>query len=133
MRVCPTRQLEAYIRKQADFPVVWQTAEIIPTDTTAQSLFPTINATINSQVPNIKIKGTPNGNFSTFTPTYPASDPDCWWTYRQCDTPKNANLSPDITTLPEPLSFGLGFDDGPNCSHNAFYEFLYQEKLKATM
>jgi peptidoglycan/xylan/chitin deacetylase (PgdA/CDA1 family) len=36
-------------------------------------------------------------------------------------------LSPIIETL------GLTYDDGPNCSHNAFYDFLQQQKLKASM
>ncbi len=119
--------------KQANFPSIWQNANILSTDSTAQALFATINATINAEVPDIVPKGTPTGNFSAFTPTYPATDPDCWWSYRQCNSPKHANLSPDITTVPEPLSYGLGFDDGPNCSHNAFYDYLYEQDLKATM
>jgi peptidoglycan/xylan/chitin deacetylase (PgdA/CDA1 family) len=28
---------------------------------------------------------------------------------------------------------GYGFDDGPNCSHNAFYDFLASQNQKATM
>jgi hypothetical protein len=28
---------------------------------------------------------------------------------------------------------GYGFDDGPNCSHNAFYDYLQQNDQKATM
>jgi hypothetical protein len=68
-----------------------------------------------------------------FTPTYNTSDPDCWWTYRQCTTPKNPLIPADITTIPEPLSYGIGFDDGPNCSHNAFYQYLQDQKVKATM
>jgi len=28
---------------------------------------------------------------------------------------------------------GYGFDDGPNCTHNAFYDFLASQDQKATM
>jgi hypothetical protein len=28
---------------------------------------------------------------------------------------------------------GYGFDDGPNCTHNAFYDFLASQNQKATM
>ncbi|KZP20100.1 carbohydrate esterase family 4 protein [Athelia psychrophila] len=73
------------------------------------------------------------GNFANFTPTYSPSDPDCWWTYDKCDTPKLASLKPDVTGTPAPLSLGYGFDDGPNCSHNAFYDYLSQQNQKATM
>jgi peptidoglycan/xylan/chitin deacetylase (PgdA/CDA1 family) len=30
-------------------------------------------------------------------------------------------------------TWGLTYDDGPNCSHNAFYDFLQQQNLKASM
>jgi peptidoglycan/xylan/chitin deacetylase (PgdA/CDA1 family) len=48
-------------------------------------------------------------------------------------TPKHPGLPADIIDLPEPRSFGIGFDDGPNCSHNAFYEFLRENNQRATM
>lgn len=52
----------------------------------------------------------------------------------RCTQPKpETGLKADITTVPEPETWGFGFDDGPNCSHNALYEFLKQEKQKATM
>jgi peptidoglycan/xylan/chitin deacetylase (PgdA/CDA1 family) len=28
---------------------------------------------------------------------------------------------------------GYGFDDGPNCTHNAFYDYLASQNQKATM
>ena len=64
---------------------------------------------------------------------YPDSDPDCWWTAKQCTEPKHDGLAPDISECPEPDTWGLTFDDGPNCSHNEFYDFLQRNKLKATM
>jgi hypothetical protein len=138
------------------------------------------------------------GDFSNFTPTYPATDPDCWWTYHQCVTPKVGNLSADVASVPEvsffswfhdpflllslslslpfpfpfpfiaplprghllilfvnhsyivtpthfirslanprsahhqPRTLGYGFDDGPNCSHNAFYDYLNERGQKAS-
>lgn len=62
-----------------------------------------------------------------------SSDPDCWWTASKCVKPKAKNIPSDLSTCPEPDTWGLTFDDGPNCSHNAFYDFLASKKLKATM
>lgn len=39
----------------------------------------------------------------------------------------------DIASVPEPNTMGYGFDDGPNCSHNAFYDYLESQNQKATM
>lgn len=30
------------------------------------------------------------------------------------------------------MTLGYGFDDGPNCSHNAFYDFLTSQNQKAS-
>ncbi|WFD44345.1 hypothetical protein MPSI1_003013 [Malassezia psittaci] len=60
-------------------------------------------------------------------------DPDCWWTATGCTKPKHDNIGSDLTACPEPNTWGLTFDDGPNCTHNAFYDYLSQQKLKATM
>ncbi|KAJ7807594.1 carbohydrate esterase family 4 protein [Mycena olivaceomarginata] len=88
---------------------------------------------INGSVPAISPKGTLSGDFSNFTPSYPPSDPDCWWTYHQCVNPKLNGLSADVASVPEPRTLGYGFDDGPNCSHNAFYDYLRDRKQLATM
>lgn len=115
------------------FPTNWQPASILSNDANAQAKY----QSIQSQIPNIQPKGTQpgslTGDFSNFTPTYPSSDPDCWWTYDQCTTPKLAGLPPDLAAVPEPNTLGYGFDDGPNCSHNAFYDYLSQNDQKATM
>lgn len=115
------------------FPAIWTLATIVTSDTNAQARY----QSIQSQIPNIQPKGTQpgslTGDFSNFTPTYPPSDPDCWWTYDQCTTPKLAGLPPDLAAVPEPDTLGYGFDDGPNCSHNVFYDYLSQNEQKATM
>jgi len=115
----------------SSFPANWgQPAVIVSNDTEALNKWNSIKSSIPTNIP---VKGTVKGDFSNFTPTYNTSDPDCWWTYDKCDTPKLAGLSPDVINIPEPLSLGYGFDDGPNCSHNAFYNFLTSNKQKATM
>lgn len=112
------------------WPQLWEIATIPPADTEAQALY---NALLPS-IPKIAVKGTPDGNFANFTPTYDGvNDPDCWWTYKQCTTPKLKGLQADIISIPEPNTYGLTYDDGPNCSHNAFYDFLRDQKLRATM
>lgn len=83
-------------------------------------------------VPNIAPKGSNSEISSAFT-TYSASDPDCWWSYKQCTTPKIPGIPADIAFVPEPNTLGYGFDDGPNCSHNAFYDYLQSQNQKATM
>lgn len=133
----PTQECTAYylpemaaIQKQ--FPVPWNNATILPGDTEAQTVWANIKA--SGIIPTgITPKGQVNGNFTAFTPTYPRTDPDCWWTFNGCDTPKHPNLPNDLISCPEPDTWGLTFDDGPNCTHNAFYDFLQKNNQKATM
>ncbi|KAJ3574388.1 hypothetical protein NP233_g1798 [Leucocoprinus birnbaumii] len=124
----------------SSFPTIWQPASILPNDSAAQALW----QSIQPNIPNIQPKPSPqiitstSGSTNNTTPTpsnftYDPTDPDCWWSYHQCTTPKLAGLSPDIVNVPEPLTMGFGFDDGPNCSHNAFYDFLASKNQKATM
>ncbi|KAG0738656.1 hypothetical protein G6F59_006647 [Rhizopus arrhizus] len=61
------------------------------------------------------------------------NDPACWWSATQCTKPKSQNTNADIVNCPEPETWGLTFDDGPNCSHNAFYDYLQQNNQKASM
>ena len=60
-------------------------------------------------------------------------DPACWWTDTTCTSPKLAGLPDDITTCPEANTWGFTLDDGPNCSHNAYYDYLNDIEQKATM
>ena len=58
---------------------------------------------IQSQIPDIQPNGVQpqsiEGDWSGFT--YPSNDPNCWWTYDQCTTPKHNGLPPDLTVVPE--------------------------------
>ncbi|WFD21241.1 hypothetical protein MCAP1_003502 [Malassezia caprae] len=86
---------------------------------------------------NVKVKKADNSggpNMGVQDDGYDASsDPDCWWTASKCVKPKAKDVPSDLSSCPEPDTWGLTFDDGPNCSHNAFYDFLAEKKLKATM
>jgi hypothetical protein len=48
---------------------------------------------------SVDAQGTPTGNFTSVN--YPPTDPDCWWTYHQCITPKLPGLANDIANVPE--------------------------------
>jgi len=132
----PTQECTAYYYQPSasqlyNFPTIWQPASILSNDTDAQAKY----QSIQSAIPNIQPKGTQPaslmGNFSGNQ--YSSSDPDCWWTYDKCITPKISGLPPDVAAAPEPETLGFGFDDGPNCSHNAFYDYLQTQNQKATM
>ena len=64
---------------------------------------------------------------------YDKKDPDCWWSATKCNKPKAKNIPEDLYECPEPKTWGLTFDDGPNCSHNEFYDFMQKNKLRATL
>ncbi|WVQ73106.1 hypothetical protein IAR50_002670 [Cryptococcus sp. DSM 104548] len=116
----------------ANFPTIWSSASILSNDTEATELFATINSTLNEKLPNDVPHGTATGDWTGVN--YNSSDPDCWWTHAKCDTPaSDTGLDADITVSPEPMTWGLGFDDGPNCSHNALYDLLLENDQKATM
>ncbi|KAJ7255847.1 hypothetical protein B0H12DRAFT_1113064 [Mycena haematopus] len=120
-----TNAIAAGLFPPASTPV----AGILASDSAGQAKFKSFSANI----PNIAPKGT-NGNPDTsVTASYSPTDPDCWWSYSLCTTPKLAGLNPDIDLVPEPRTLGYGFDDGPNCSHNAFYDFMESQKQKATL
>ncbi|EIW77691.1 carbohydrate esterase family 4 protein [Coniophora puteana RWD-64-598 SS2] len=118
--------------QSSKFPTNWQVAQIVPGDQEATDKWNSIQSLVPA---NIQVKGTQPaslmGDFGGFN--YDPSDPDCWWTNTKCSTPKHQGIPADIISMPEPDTLGYGFDDGPNCSHNAFYDFLQEKNQKATM
>ena len=113
-------------------PSIWEIATLVDADSEATQLFSEVNSTLNSKFSYISPRGTTSGDFSNVN--YPSNDPACWWTNGKCTTPAaNTSLPADLTTVPEPKTWGFGFDDGPNCSHNALYDFLQEQQQQATM
>ncbi|KAJ7635016.1 carbohydrate esterase family 4 protein [Roridomyces roridus] len=112
-----------------NWPWIWVPATTIPPgDTAAQNLF----NSMKSGIPNIAPQGTLGGSLNIDSYDR-VGDPDCWWSASQCTKPKVSGIPEDIATVPEPRTLGYGFDDGPNCSHNAFYTYLTEQQQKATM
>ncbi|KAH9957567.1 chitin deacetylase [Russula dissimulans] len=129
----PTQECTPYsyppvAQNLANFPTIWQPATLLASDTAGQAMW----SRISGGVPNIAPKGQLN-NSANGTVYNAATDPDCWWTALHCTTPKLPGLPSDLTTVPEPKTLGYGFDDGPNCTHNAFYDFLASQNQKATL
>ncbi|ORY06987.1 glycoside hydrolase/deacetylase [Basidiobolus meristosporus CBS 931.73] len=115
---------------QTGYPTVWKKADQTTFSTPEfQSVYNSIDWT---KVPNIQPKKM-DASGAFISSDYPASDPDCWWTYKNCVTPKAPNIQPDIASCPEPETWGLTYDDGPNCTHTQFYDFLKANNQKATM
>ncbi|KAK0556918.1 hypothetical protein OC844_005720 [Tilletia horrida] len=102
---------------------------LLDSDTEGQNVWNSIKGSI----PNIAVKPS-NGMGGVDLSGYSAqSDPDCWWSASACHTPKQTGLPQDVYECPEPSTWGLTFDDGPNCTHNAFMDFLQENKQKATL
>lgn len=85
---------------------------ILSNDTEGLAKFAAMNSSIPNIAPKVRphfklaltadthaLQGTLAGDFSSVS--YNASDPDCWWTYGKCTTPKLSELSPDIADVPE--------------------------------
>lgn len=115
----------------AEWPTIWATASTNGMNTSAE--FTTLYNSINwANAPNITVRTEVNGALD-FTGYDASTDPDCWWSSSTCTTPKLADVNADIFRCEEPETWGLTYDDGPNCSHNAFYDFLQQQSLTASM
>ncbi|KAI9266582.1 chitin deacetylase 1 [Phascolomyces articulosus] len=117
---------------KASWPTTWEIATSNNMNTSKEftDLYNSIDWT---KVPNIQPrKLDANGGLDMTTYNVP-QDTDCWWSASGCMTPKAEGINADIYECPEPETLGLTFDDGPNCSHNAFYDFLLEKKQKASM
>ncbi|KAI5481476.1 chitin deacetylase, carbohydrate esterase family 4 protein [Pseudohyphozyma bogoriensis] len=110
------------------YPPIWTIANMSSASASDLALFTTLNSTI----PNIAAKGTSTGDF-TGVSYDGTTDPDCWWTWKQCTSPKISGLQADVTRCAEPNTWGFTLDDGPNCSHNAYYDYLNSVNQKATL
>jgi hypothetical protein len=116
----------------AEWPSIWETATTNGMNTSAEftAIYGGIDWTKAPSIPVRKVTADGGLDFTNYSAT---SDPDCWWSSSLCTTPKITDVNADIDHCPEPETFGLTYDDGPNCSHNAFYDYLSQQKLKASM
>jgi hypothetical protein len=129
---CSPYSLPGFDKLTKSFPSIWETAKIVTGDSAAQSVWSSIQK--SGIIPaDVAQKGSGGmGDFDSVK--YDGNkDPDCWWTDTQCVTPKHKGIPDDIWQCAEPETWGLTFDDGPNCSHNAFYDFLQSQKQKATL
>ncbi|KAH7873018.1 uncharacterized protein C8R40DRAFT_1051222 [Lentinula edodes] len=115
--------------QMGSFPPLWGPASILPDDSAALAMWNSISSNIPTSI-DTKVVAL----FLTQPPPsdYSSDDPDCWWTYDQCTTPKLSGLPPDVADAPEPATLGYGFDDGPSCAHNVFYDYLQSQNQKAT-
>lgn len=115
-----------------EWPSIWDVATSNNMNTSAEfvALYNSIDW---ASAPNISVRTLTATGALDFTGYAASSDPDCWWSASVCTKPKLANVNEDIANCPEPETWGLTYDDGPNCSHNAFYDYLQEQKLKATM
>ena len=116
----------------AEWPTIWDVAT--SNGMVNSSEFTTLYNSIDwTKAPNIPVRTLTASGALDFTNYSAATDPDCWWSASVCTKPKLADVNADIANCPEPETWGLTYDDGPNCSHNAFYDYLQQQKLKASM
>ncbi|KAI8092210.1 chitin deacetylase [Gilbertella persicaria] len=116
----------------SEFPTVWDVATSNGMSKSAEflSLYHSIDWT---KAPKISVRTTDSdGGLDSSKYDYD-TDPDCWWSATTCTIPKLSDVNADIYKCDEPETWGLTYDDGPNCSHNAFYDFLQEKSLKATM
>ncbi|ORZ22983.1 chitin deacetylase 1 [Absidia repens] len=114
------------------WPTMWETATSNGMNTSAEftALYNSIKWT---DMPNIPVRTLGSDGALNMTGYDEANDPDCWWSASTCTKPKHQNVNEDIYQCAEPETWGLTYDDGPNCSHNAFYDYLEQQKLTASM
>ncbi|CAO3653143.1 unnamed protein product [Cunninghamella echinulata] len=116
----------------SEWPTAWDIATSNGMNTSSEfvSLYNSIDW---SKAPSIPVRTVNADGSLNMTGYNQQEDPDCWWSASLCTIPKIKDVNPDIYRCPEPETWGLTYDDGPNCSHNAFYDYLQQKNLKASM
>lgn len=121
-----------FVFNAKEWPNLWETATSNGMTNTAE--FKAVyNAIDWTKAPNIAVRKHDANGALVMTGYDQSKDPDCWWSASTCTKPKLAGVNEDIYACPEPETWGLTYDDGPNCSHNAFYDYLESQKLKASM
>ncbi|KAJ3273599.1 hypothetical protein HK104_004257 [Borealophlyctis nickersoniae] len=122
-----------YAQARPGYPPAWQiaTTNVLNTPDFQQAY----GKLDQSKIPKIPPKPAvaPRTGPLVLTQYNVAQDPDCWWSASTCKTPKWPGLTPDVYTCPEPMTFGLTYDDGPNCTNAYFYDFLKQNKQLASL
>ncbi|EIE78451.1 hypothetical protein G6F46_009143 [Rhizopus delemar] len=120
-----------FVYNTKEWPNLWEIAT--SNGMTKTSEFQALNKSIDwTKAPKIPVRKAGSDGGLDMT-SYSDSDPDCWWSSSTCTKPKHKDINEDIYACPEPETWGLTYDDGPNCSHNAFYDYLEQNKIKASM
>ncbi|KAG1051396.1 hypothetical protein G6F43_006394 [Rhizopus delemar] len=128
---CTFYQSNFTIQKD-QWPTVWDIATSNNMNTSSE--FTRLYNSIDwSKAPNVPVRKLNAAGGLDLTGYDTVNDPACWWSATQCTKPKSQNTNADIVNCPEPETWGLTFDDGPNCSHNAFYDYLQQNNQKASM
>ena len=123
-------------KMKSQFPDNWKIASIVDDDSEAKDLWKDIKKNVPK---NVKVKPGQSDHMGidqSYMQKYDKSDPDCWWSANGdngCTKPKAKGIPDDLYKCPEPSTWGLTFDDGPNCSHNEFYDYLQKNKLRATL
>ncbi|KAI8142245.1 chitin deacetylase 1 [Fennellomyces sp. T-0311] len=116
----------------SEWPNTWETATSNGMNESAE--FKALYNSIDwKSMPNITVRKLGPDGAVIMSDYDEGKDPDCWWSATTCTVPKHKGVNADIYACPEPETWGLTYDDGPNCSHNAFYDYLEAEKLKASM
>ncbi|KAI9491179.1 chitin deacetylase 1 [Zychaea mexicana] len=129
---CTYYEPSNFVFDASEWPTPWETATSNGMNTSAE--FKNLYNSIDwDSMPNITARVMGDDGAVIMTDYDESSDPDCWWSATTCTVPKHEGVNADIYACPEPETWGLTYDDGPNCSHNAFYDYLETEKLKATM
>ncbi|OBZ83538.1 Chitin deacetylase [Choanephora cucurbitarum] len=117
---------------KAQWPTIWDIATSNGMNT-SDEFMKVYNSIDWSKAPTAPVRSlTPQGGLN-LVGYDTVNDPDCWWSATQCKKPKRNDINADIYACPEPETWGLTFDDGPNCSHNAFYDYLETNNQRASM
>ena len=132
---CTAAQSPQADQLQKQLPPNWKVASIVQGDDQANKVWSEIQkAGLTSGIQPKKGVQDNSGIDPSATKAYNVDqDPDCWWSATQCTKPKHHNIPTDLTTCSEPDTWGLSFDDGPNCTHNEFYDFMQKNKLRASL